>query len=73
MIRFALPALLAASLALSGCVTVFDASDDYGWQGQNAQPFDSAKSECRALAGDDEGTTAFITCMADRGWTRTAN
>ena len=73
MTRLAIPASIAAALALSGCVTVFDATDDYGWQGQNAQPFDSAKAECRSLAGDAEGTTAFVTCMAERGWTRTSN
>lgn len=63
----------AVALMLSGCVTVIDAGDDrdYGWTGAGAQPFDAARADCRASAGRDEGTTAFITCMADKGWTRT--
>lgn len=62
----------AAALLLAGCVTVIDASDDgYGWTGSGAQPFDAAKADCVRQAGSDEGTTAFVTCMADKGWTRT--
>ena len=66
-----LSAVSAAALAASACVTVIDADSDYGWSGNGAQPFDSARDDCRARAGHDEGTTAFVTCMADKGWTRT--
>ena len=59
MTRLAIPASIAAALALSGCVTVFDATDDYGWQGQNAQPFDSAKAECRWFLTNDERLTGI--------------
>lgn len=63
----------AAAIALSGCVTVISASDDdrYGWTGNDAQPFDRAQAACEAIAGSDQGTTAFIACMSERGWTRT--
>lgn len=66
-------AACAAALALTGCVTVIDASDDghYGWTGNDAQPFGQAEDACETIAGSDHGTTAFITCMAERGWTRT--
>lgn len=65
-------AATAAALLLAGCVTVIDASDNgYGWTGSGAQPFDGAKADCVRQAGSDEGTTAFVTCMADKGWTRT--
>ncbi|MBU1324096.1 MAG: hypothetical protein KJ676_02540 [Alphaproteobacteria bacterium] len=65
--------LAAAALATSACVTVIDAGDggDYAWTGQGAQPFDAARDACRDRAGKQEGTTAFITCMAEKGWTRT--
>lgn len=66
-------ALAAAALATSACVTVIDAGDggDYAWTGQGTQPFDSARDQCRERAGDREGTTAFIQCMSEKGWTRT--
>lgn len=65
--------LAAAALATSACVTVIDAADggDYGWTGQGAQPFDAARDQCRDRAGKHEGTTAFIICMSEKGWTRT--
>jgi hypothetical protein len=65
-----LSAVSAAALAATACVTVIDADSDYGWSGSGAQPFDSARDDCRARAGHDEGTTAFVTCMAEKGWTR---
>ena len=65
-----LAAVSATALASAACVTVIDADSDYGWSGAGAQPFDSARDDCRARAGDDEGTTAFVTCMAEKGWTR---
>lgn len=65
-------AACTAALALTGCVTVIDASDGrYGWTGDDAHPFDQAEDACETLAGHDHGTTAFISCMAERGWTRT--
>lgn len=63
-------AVSAAALTSAACVTIIDADGDYGWSGENAQPFDSARDSCRASAGHDEGTTAFVRCMADKGWTR---
>lgn len=66
-----LPAL-AAALMISACVTVIDAddNDDLAWSGQNAQPFDSARAECRAATGKGQRSEAFRTCMAEKGWTR---
>lgn len=65
--------LAAAALATSACVTVIDAADggDYGWSGQNAVALDTAREQCRDRAGRAEGTTAFIQCMSEKGWTRT--
>ena len=65
--------LAAAALATSACVTVIDAGDDadFAWTGQGAQPFDAARDQCRERAGHSEGTTAFVQCMAEKGWTRT--
>jgi len=66
-----LTAVAAAALTNAACVTVIDATSDYGWSGENARPFKGARDSCRASAGHDEGTTAFLQCMADKGWTRT--
>lgn len=69
-------ALLAvAALATSACVTVIDAGDsgEYGWSGEGAQPFDGARDQCRERTGRAEGTTAFVQCMAEKGWTRTVD
>jgi uncharacterized low-complexity protein len=65
-----LTAVAAAALTSAACVTIIDANSDYGWSGENAQPFDSARDSCRASAGHAEGSTAFVQCMADKGWTR---
>ena len=70
MNKLLIPAALAAALCASACVTVIDAETDYGWTGQNAEPFDRARADCTAAAGSDEGSTAFIQCMAEKGWTR---
>ena len=65
-----LAAALSASLMASACVTVIDATDsDDAWHGNNAQPFDAARAECRAEAGKHHGD-AFRDCMAGKGWTR---
>ena len=61
-------AVTAAALATSACVTVIDADSDWAWHGQNAQPFDAARDECSRLG--DARSTAFVTCMADKGWVR---
>ena len=45
-------------------------SDDYGWHGENAQPFDGARAECRASTGKGPHSDAFRDCMAGKGWTR---
>ena len=65
-------AAVSASLMASACITVIDAdSDDHvGWHGQNAQPFDGAREDCRARTGRNEHSDAFATCMAEKGWTR---
>lgn len=68
-------ALACAALATTACVTVIDADSggDYAWTGEGAQPFDAARDACRERAGEAEGTTAFVQCMAEKGWTRTVD
>jgi len=64
-------AVSAAALLNAACVTVIGVDDDYRWTGENARPFDDAKRDCRRETGSrEEGSTAFVTCMADKGWTR---
>jgi hypothetical protein len=72
MKRLLVLAALSAALMTSACVTVIDASDDneLAWHGQNAQPFDSARAECRAATGKGQRSEAFRGCMAEKGWTR---
>ncbi|MBP8062695.1 MAG: hypothetical protein KAY29_02390 [Brevundimonas sp.] len=67
-----LSALSAAALMTSACVTVIDAGDDddLAWHGQNAQPFDGARAECRASTDRGQRSEAFRACMAEKGWTR---
>ncbi|WP_395649586.1 hypothetical protein [Brevundimonas sp.] len=67
-----LSAVAAAALATSACITVIDADhDDMAWHGENAQPFDAARSECRAAPRyQGQGSDAFRDCMAAKGWTR---
>lgn len=63
-------AVSAAALLNAACVTVIGVDDDYRWTGENAQPFDGARDACRSRAGGGEGSTAFVQCMAEKGWTR---
>ena len=72
MKRLLILAALSASLMASACVTVIDASDsdDLAWHGENAQPFDAARDECRASTGKGQHSDAFRDCMAGKGWTR---
>lgn len=72
MKRLIVLAALSAALMTSACVTVIDADndDDYGWHGQNAQPFDGARAECRAATGKGPRSDEFRACMASKGWTR---
>jgi len=72
MKRLIVLAAVSAAFMTSACVTVIDAShdDDYGWHGQNAQPFDGARDACRAETGKGPRSEAFRACMAARGWTR---
>ncbi|HEY0600236.1 hypothetical protein [Brevundimonas sp.] len=72
MKRLIVLAAVSASLMASACITVIDAdSDDHvGWHGQNAQPFDGAREDCRARTGRNEHSDAFAACMAEKGWTR---
>ncbi|MGV8929507.1 MAG: hypothetical protein ACOH1E_07135 [Brevundimonas sp.] len=72
MKRLLILTALTAALMTSACVTVIDASDDgdFAWHGENAQPFDAARAECRASTGKSQRSDAFRACMADKGWTR---
>lgn len=67
-----LAAAASAALLTSACVTVIDADsdDDLAWHGENAQPFDAARSECRASTGKGQRSDDFRDCMAAKGWTR---
>ena len=72
MKRLLILAALSASLMTSACVTVIDASDDadMAWHGENAQPFDAARADCRASTGNGQRSDEFRACMAEKGWTR---
>ncbi|MDP2765140.1 MAG: hypothetical protein Q8O54_09915 [Brevundimonas sp.] len=72
MKRLVVLAALSAAFMTSACVTVIDAGhdDDYGWHGQNAQPFDGARDACRASTGKGPHSEEFRACMASKGWTR---
>ncbi len=72
MKRLLVLAALSAALMTSACVTVIDASDsnDLAWHGENAQPFDGARAECRASTDRGQRSQAFRDCMAGKGWTR---
>lgn len=63
-------AAAATALMTSACVTVIDgdSDSDWSWHGEGAQAFDGARDECRQRG--DEHSTAFVTCMADKGWVR---
>ena len=67
-----LAATISAALLTSACVTVIDASDDadLAWHGENAQPFDAARSQCRSETRHGAHSDAFRDCMAGKGWTR---
>lgn len=67
-----LAAAVSAALLTSACVTVIDASDDNdrAWHGENAQPFDAARAQCRAENHGRHVSEAFRDCMAAKGWTR---
>ena len=45
-------------------------NDHLAWHGENAQPFDAARSDCRASTGKSQHSDAFRDCMAAKGWTR---
>lgn len=72
MKRLLILAVATAALTTSACVTVIDADghDDLAWHGENAQPFDSARDQCRASTGKGQRSDAFRDCMAGKGWTR---
>ena len=72
MKRLLILAVAAAALTTSACVTVIDADGDdaLAWHGENAQPFDSARDQCRASTGKGQRSDAFSACMAEKGWTR---
>ena len=72
MKRLLILTALSAALMTSACVTVIDAGDNdhLAWYGENAQPFDAARSDCRASTGKSQHSDAFRDCMAAKGWTR---
>lgn len=72
MKRLLILSALSAALMTSACVTVIDASEDadLAWHGENAQPFDAARADCRASTGKGQHSDAFVSCMAGKGWTR---
>ncbi len=72
MKRLLILSALSAAFMTSACITVIDADheDDFGWHGENAQPFDGARAECRASTGEGPRSDAFRQCMAAKGWTR---
>jgi hypothetical protein len=61
--RFA--AWAGAAALLSACAS----TNEPGWTGTNATPFDSAKARCQIETQTIEGE-AFETCMAALGWRR---
>ncbi|NBW10723.1 MAG: hypothetical protein EBR82_22125 [Caulobacteraceae bacterium] len=67
-----LAAAAAVALSTSACVTVIDATDDgdRAWHGENAQPFDAARDQCRAENHGRHVSEAFRECMARKGWHR---
>lgn len=72
MKRLLVLAALSADLMTSACVTVIDASDsdELAWHGENAQPLDAARTECRASTDRGQRSEAFRSRMAGKGWTR---
>ena len=60
MKRLLILSALAATLMTSACITVIDADDrdDLAWHGQDAQPFDAARAECRASTGKGQRSDA---------------
>lgn len=67
-----LAAAASAAVLTSGCIMVngADISDDTAWHGNNAQPFDAARAECRRDNHGRHVENAFRDCMAGKGWTR---
>ena len=71
--------LTVASFALmtSACATVRAArkvgtpATNLTWtQAENAQPFETARTECRAATMGPAHKDAFVNCMSEKGWTR---
>lgn len=64
--------VLAAAIltTLGACAT----TDEPGWQGSAATPFDTARRHCEAQAvrqmTDMDRSAAFDACMAEQGWRR---
>jgi len=58
--------VFSALLFVSACASV---SDDGGWTGNGAQPFDGARAACQVETQATEGAQ-FEACMAGKGWTR---
>ena len=62
--------IAAMLVALGACAT----SDEPGWEGSAATPFDTARRHCEAQAvrqmTEMPQDVAFETCMAGQGWRR---
>ena len=67
--RKLLIACLPAALCTAGCAT-----NEPGWTGSGAQPFDQSLADCQAevrgIAGEAQRDSAFEQCMARKGWMR---
>jgi hypothetical protein len=66
--------MFTLAVLVSGCASM---GKNEGWQGVDAQPFDTAKALCEAEAvaradPADVRTAAFEACMASQGWHRPA-
>ncbi|HYD89799.1 MAG TPA: hypothetical protein VEA80_20130 [Vitreimonas sp.] len=63
--RRLLAILVLTALTLAACASTNDA----GWTGENAVPFDNARAACEIETQTTEGAQ-FEACMAGKGWTR---
>lgn len=64
------PAIFALILLAAGC-----ASNQPGWEGSDAIPFDTAQAACRAEVADEDPSDdeeAYEDCMNRLGWSRPA-
>jgi hypothetical protein len=60
---------IAFALSLSLVVAACASTNEPGWTGSNATPFDTAKARCEIETQATEGQ-AFERCMEALGWRR---